>query len=198
MKNIPSYLLHKRSVVVFNYYSRLSIVVLILLLPITLCAEGEWNQLNLANSPEARAGHSMVVLSDGRVITFGGYNNAGDVFDDLHVLHNNEWDQINPGGDPPEARVGHSMVESPDESFSIFGGENESGDALSDHWKNHLLDGTWDRLFPANDPPPARAWHAASTLWMTAGWSLWAARVKHTRISMICGCTTLIQTLGIG
>jgi len=59
-----------------SIYSQLLGLVIILLLPITLLAEGDWDQLNPANSPEARFGHSMVTLPNGRVIMFGGENDG--------------------------------------------------------------------------------------------------------------------------
>ena len=54
--------------------------------------EGDWNTLTPPNSPEARQGHSMVTLPDGRVMLFGGEGPQADLFNDLFVYDNNNWE----------------------------------------------------------------------------------------------------------
>jgi len=144
-----------------SIYSQLLGLVIILLLPITLLAEGDWDQLNPANSPEARFGHSMVTLPNGRVIMFGGENDVGDVFEEIVMWADGDvWDRLNPGGNPPVARKGPSMVVMPDGEVILFGGEN--GQLYHD--MHVFTDNTWQSVIPANDPPPPRAWHATGVL----------------------------------
>lgn len=89
MKNIPSYLLRKH---LFVFYSLLSIVVLMLVMPTILFAD-DWTPITPPNSPDARFGHSMVTLPDGRVLMFGGEGHPqGNLFDDLHAFEASGWD----------------------------------------------------------------------------------------------------------
>jgi hypothetical protein len=134
------------------------------LLPHQLVAD-EWNIVTKPNDPNARFGHRLVTLPDGKVLMFGGKNEAGDVFNDLSIFDGSEWNAIQPSGSKPEPRFGFSielvvLIEDKDK-WLLFGGKDPIGD-LFDSLVS--FDGDdWDPVTPNNDPPPARAWHSSWT-----------------------------------
>lgn len=65
----------------------------------------QWGQSDDPDSPEARFGHSMITLPDGRVMLFGGKDATGDLFNDLHVFNGNNWQERTPANSPPAPRV---------------------------------------------------------------------------------------------
>ncbi|MCK4353607.1 hypothetical protein KAW65_09415 [candidate division WOR-3 bacterium] len=100
-----------------------------------------WGQRN--NTPEARLGHSMVRLPDGRVMLFGGENVEGDLFNDMHAFDESGWNQVTPANDPPPARQGHcAWVE---DVMYIYGGQGETG-LLDDIWSFDPVTETWTQL----------------------------------------------------
>ena len=89
----------------------------------------EWSKLKAeGEKPSKRYGHQAVVLADGRMIVFGGYN--GTFLSDVHELAFDEPSQSNPrwrpvptSGAGPCARDGHSAVLAPDgTTLIVFGG----------------------------------------------------------------------------
>lgn len=144
-----------------SVYFLSSVAALMFLLSATLFAQG-WTPLTpTGDTPEARFGHSMVTLPDGRVVSFGGKGEYDTLFNDLNVFRDT-WTEITPTGDIPEARSGHSMVTLPDGRVMLFGGENEAGDVLND--LHVFQDNGWVTEVPNNQPPPARTNHGATVL----------------------------------
>ncbi|MBL7163440.1 MAG: hypothetical protein ISS57_12605 [Anaerolineales bacterium] len=97
----------------------------------------DWEQVNPVNSPDARYGHSMVTLPDGRVMLFGGINAAGEVRNDMHVFANNDWNEITLANGTPPARYGHAAL-APDSIMVIQGGLGQTPDG-----KTILYDDMW-------------------------------------------------------
>lgn len=124
--------------------------------------EGDWNTINPLNSPEARYGHSMVTLPDGRVMMFGGEGAQADLFNDLYVYDNNNWGEIIPENDPPSSRRDHTAWVT-DNKMWIYGGLGQDGpvndvwsyDISTNEWTEHILNGT---------TPTARYGHSLTPL----------------------------------
>ena len=109
------------------YLSALGLLAGILLVfPLSLLAQGTWNQIETPNAPSARFGHSTVALADGRVVMFGG-EDAESVNNDIFVFQNNDWNSVTPTGTAPSPRSNQSMVRLSDGSVYVFGGESEGG-----------------------------------------------------------------------
>jgi len=85
-----------------------------------------WSELKpRGTKPSKREGHSATLLSDGRVLLFGGYN--GSFLNDVHELTLNEsrgsWRQLSVSGEAPAPRDGHSaMLAADGTTLLIFGG----------------------------------------------------------------------------
>ena len=58
-------------------------------------------------TPEARLGHSMVTLPDGRVLMYAGEDGQGDLFNDMAGWEEIGWEPITPPGFLPPARADH-------------------------------------------------------------------------------------------
>lgn len=109
------------------YLSALGLLAGILLVfPLSLLAQGDWNQLDTPNASSARFGHSMVTLPNGSTLLFGGEDIEG-LKNDLFVFQNNDWNSVTPTGTPPSPRSNQSMVRLSDGSVYVFGGESEGG-----------------------------------------------------------------------
>lgn len=139
MKSIPSYLLHKR---LFVLYFLLSFTALI---PTNLFAD-DWTPVTPPNSPDARHGHSMVTLPDGRVMMFGGENVEGDLFNDMHAFEEEGWNRVTPTNAPPPARKNHQAWVY-DDNMYVYGGYRDS-DMLDDTWKYDLGANSWVEVQP--------------------------------------------------
>ena len=125
-------------------------------------ADGWWQQLNPANAPDARFGHSLVQLHDLELALFGGGDVEAGLFNDLYVFSNNEWDTVTPTGTPPDPRYGQSMVTLPDGRTLLFGGEGAGGELFNDLFAYNPGGNTWTNITSANEPPPDRSGHSAA------------------------------------
>ncbi|MCD6456104.1 MAG: hypothetical protein J7K81_04875 [Methanophagales archaeon] len=76
------------------------LLIFVLIFSINVRAD-DWPPVNPANPPDARHGHTMVTLPDGRVMLFGGEGYQGDLKDDLFVYDANGWNTVDPENDPP-------------------------------------------------------------------------------------------------
>jgi N-acetylneuraminic acid mutarotase len=95
------------------------------------------------DTPEARHGHSMVTLPDGRVMLFGGEGAQGDLKDDLFAYDANGWNNVIPANDPPPARKGHSAWAYGD--MYIYGGQGTTG-LYDDLWSYNVNTRVWSAL----------------------------------------------------
>lgn len=122
-----------------------------------------WTQRTSAQSPSARAGHTMVYDSERRaVVLFGGYDSQ--VRNDFWSYNGTTWINIsNQFSNAPSVRQGHVMIfDSARKQYVVFGGSTEVGresfagydySALGDTWV--ATNGTWQQL--SGTAPPARA-----------------------------------------
>jgi N-acetylneuraminic acid mutarotase len=124
--------------------------------------EGDWNTLTPPNSPEARHGHSMVTLPDGRVMLFGGEGPQEDLFNDLFIYDNNDWKETTPDNDPPSPRRNHEAWMVGDFMY-IYGGLGPNG-PLNDMWTYHIVDNLWNEQNLTGSQPPARYGHTITPL----------------------------------
>lgn len=135
------------------------------MLPAKLFGQEDWQQLNPANAPDARFGHSLVTMPDGRGILYGGEDSLGELFDDLHIFEQDTWNQVIPAGGSPSARRDHRAWVRGD-FMMIFGGFGNSGELLNDLWSFDPTANTWSQIAYTNDPPDPRTNHAA---WSSGG-----------------------------
>ncbi|MBE0648288.1 MAG: T9SS type A sorting domain-containing protein [Bacteroidales bacterium] len=114
----------------------------------------DWQSLNPPNAPSPREGHSMVTTPDGKVLLFGGGVPGQDLFNDLFVFEQNDWNEITPENDPPPARMEHDAWISGDKMY-VFGGLGENG-PLDDMWTYDLYLNRWEQPSIPGTRPPAR------------------------------------------
>jgi type IX secretion system substrate protein/galactose oxidase-like protein len=129
----------------------------ILMINVNAKKEGDWNTLSPPNSPEARHGHSMVTLPDGRVMLFGGEGPQEDLFNDLFIYDNNDWVEITPHNDPPSPRRNHETWMAGDRMF-VYGGLGEL-EPLNDMWYYDINENRWEENTLSGEQPPARYGH---------------------------------------
>ena len=104
----------------------------------------------------ARTGHTVVKLSDDRVMMFGGEDENADLFDDLHLFQDNQWFLVETTGDTPEARKGHEAWVTSNDKMMIMGGESVSG-LLNDLWSYDPSQNTWIEETVTTSVPQARS-----------------------------------------
>ena len=122
----------------------------------------EWQPIEPPDPPDARQGHSMVTLPDGRVFLFGGEDHQGSLFNDLYAFENNGWAKMTPNNSPPPARKDHQAWTRADLMY-IYGGEGENG-ALDDLWSYNVTTNTWQQEEISGPRPPARHGQATTQL----------------------------------
>lgn len=122
--------------------------------------EGDWNTLNPPNAPDARQGHSMVTLPDGRVMLFGGEGPQADLFNDLYAYDNNNWGEITPSNEPPSPRRDHEAWIYGDQLY-IWGGKGQNG-SLGDMWSYDIISNEWTERTMSGSVPPARYGHSTT------------------------------------
>lgn len=128
-----------------------------------------WTELTTSGvSPEGRAAHTMVALSDSATFVFGGFND-GSFGDSWHLTasgHEATWTQLTASDDAPAARATHAMVALSDSEVLLFGGRDDNGDELNDTWQATVSDGTvaWTQLAASGDAPGARYRHTMVVL----------------------------------
>ncbi len=125
----------------------------------------DWQSLNPPNAPSPREGHSMVTTPEGKVLLFGGGVPEQDLFNDLFVFEQNDWNEITPVNDPPPARMEHEAWISGDKMY-IYGGLGENG-PLDDMWTYDLYLNRWDQPSIPGNRPSAR--HGQATVSMPDG-----------------------------
>ncbi|MCK4445152.1 MAG: hypothetical protein KAW09_11450, partial [Thermoplasmata archaeon] len=123
---------------------------------------GEWSNVDPANPPPPRMGHSMVFdESANATVLFGGRNETthfGDTW--LYFSGNNTWLEVTPSGSPTP-REGHAMAYDSKNGLTIMFGGYDGSNYLSETWTYSASGNVWMSLNPASQPPP-RAWTAMS------------------------------------
>lgn len=66
--------------------------------------QDSWQEINPANAPPPRIGHTMVELT-GDVYLFGGQNAADGLVNDLWMFASDDWSQVTPPASPPPAQI---------------------------------------------------------------------------------------------
>jgi len=124
----------------------------------TVSGQGEWGAVE-ENCPP-RHGHSMVTLSDDRVVMFGGEDENADLFNDLNIYQDNDWDLVEPNNDPPEARRDHDGWVY-DGKMYIKGGIGENQQLLNDLWSYDPHANIWEEIFTPDPKPGPRTGEAS-------------------------------------
>ncbi len=135
-------------------FTLLTLFLLILTLSAISQREGDWTMMNPTNAPEARYGHSMVTIPDGRVMLFGGEGSQQDLFNDLIVYNNYNWEELTPTNEPPAPRRDHEAWMQGDEMF-VYGGTGEDG-PFNDMWSYDISDNEWNEVALSGTRPCAR------------------------------------------
>ncbi|MCI0565525.1 MAG: hypothetical protein MN733_44240, partial [Nitrososphaera sp.] len=117
-----------------------------------------WTDLNPVTAPSERASYGMALDSKrDKLVLFGGFTENG-YFNDMwaYSLRENSWKELQILGELPSPRgaMGFAYDESND-SFIMFGGFSDKG-FFSDTWIFYPDDNTWERMQPADSPPPIR------------------------------------------
>ena len=136
---------------------RLISITIVMILGLGSVWSDEWTQINPANSPDGRHGHTMVTLPDGRVMLFGGEGCQGDLKDDLFAYDANGWNIVVPANDPPPKRKEHQAWVMNSKMW-VYGGYGENG-ALDDMWTYDIESNEWYEVV-VGSRPPARSGHA--------------------------------------
>lgn len=120
----------------------------------------DWQPTAPPNPPEARYGHSMVALPDGRVMLFGGADANQDLFNDLHDFNGSAWNPVQPNNAPPPARRSHRAWLR-GQNMVVSGGYGADG-VLNDVWSYDTTANTWQQVSFTGDTPAARFGHTVT------------------------------------
>jgi len=132
---------------------------MLFLLAVSVLGE-EWGTVNEIRPFGRRTGHSIVKLSDDRVVMFGGEDANADLFNDLHVFNSEKWSLVTTedGVLPPERKDHEAWVA--DDIMYIFGGSgHENGEdpeeetLFNDLWGYDPDLNKWEEI-PLTDPKP--------------------------------------------
>lgn len=143
--------------------SHLVFLCVIILTTTIVFAEG-WDTPNYENQPEARFGHQMVTLPDGKVMLFAGADSGVNLFNDLHQFNGSNWSSFQSTGVEPPAFVGHSMTvmnNGQEPVIMIFGGKDALGNNTSTLYKFDLNTGELTEQEYDGNGPPNRSYHNA-------------------------------------
>ncbi|MCF7709171.1 MAG: hypothetical protein K9N52_09765 [Verrucomicrobia bacterium] len=116
----------------------------------------DWTPITPPDAPEARHGHSMVTLPDGRVMLFGGEDVSGHLFNDLHTF-DGAWNEVVPENDPPPARRDHQAWVRNQQMY-VTGGFGESN-LLDDTWRYDIENNEWRQVTHSGPRPSPRYNH---------------------------------------
>ncbi|KAL1921745.1 uncharacterized protein VTP21DRAFT_10387 [Calcarisporiella thermophila] len=124
-----------------------------------------WENLQTLSPPEARAGHTASMLSDGRYVVLGGYLQAKNETELSTALVLDtvakRWDVVGLNGPFPPSRVGHSAVVLDNDYILIYGGVQANVTTLDDMWLLSPQNWTWSRIALKENPVGNRAFHNA-------------------------------------
>ncbi|MCZ7584923.1 MAG: hypothetical protein M5R36_17195 [Deltaproteobacteria bacterium] len=112
--------------------------------------DGGWDNAAPPNAPEARHGHKMVTLPDGKVMLFGGENINAELQNDLHKFENNGWHPTAPSTASPPGRRDH-LAWTDGQKLYVSGGRTAS-ETLSDLWEYDFASNAWTQRADAPHP----------------------------------------------
>lgn len=107
-----------------------------------------------------RFGHSMVPMTDGKVLMFGGEDANADLFNDLYLFEDEQWLQVFATTVPPEARRNHAAWEYEGKMY-VSGGENSNQELLNDLWSFDPQTSVWEEIPIPENGPGARSRYGA-------------------------------------
>ncbi len=136
---------------------RSMIFVFVMMLGLSSVLADDWPPGNPGNPPDARHGHTVVTLPDGRVMLFGGEGFQGELKNDLFTYDANGWNIVDPANAPPPKRKEHQAW-TMGSKMLVYGGYGETG-ALDDMWAYDTQSNEWEEPV-IGSYPPARSGHA--------------------------------------
>ena len=125
---------------------------------------------------------------DGTMFVFGGYNNSGELSNEIYSYHVKEklWQREKVMSDfAPQPRAGHSCVIIKNKLF-IFGGKGEDSKKLNDYWTFDTMLNYWERV---EVEAPINTWNPSER----SGHSV---LVYQGNIVMFAGIRSVLQELG--
>jgi hypothetical protein len=97
----------------------------------------------------------MVTLSDGKVILFGGEDDAQNMYNDLFAYDSGQWNPITVINTPPQERKNQSAWFF-DGKVYIHGGVGKNSQPFDDLWRYDPTTGEWVEVQIAGNKPSAR------------------------------------------
>lgn len=115
---------------------------------------GAWAQLDAANAPAARRGHSLTALDGSHFLAFGGTDADGRALGDVHILgvHDDSgegvasWTRCETSGAPPAPRFNHAACVVARRHVIVYGGMDAGGQILGDLASFDSVLGMWTVL----------------------------------------------------
>jgi N-acetylneuraminic acid mutarotase len=101
-----------------------------LFLAATALAQQDWEVINPANAPSARAGHSTDPTGNGSLIFFGGEDDSHNMFNDLYLYNQGNWNPLE-GRNPPPARRDHAAWVANNKLY-VHGGQGTNYETVFD------------------------------------------------------------------
>ena len=128
-------------------------------------SRGVWTSVGeAAPSPRQRSDQTAAYVPFTRsMLVFGG-DDGSEYMNDLWGLSFQEepsWFTITPAVTPLEARAGHAAAYDKRRDRLVVVGGCDGQTCFQDTWQFSVPYRKWFRLFPSDEPPPARAWHGA-------------------------------------
>ena len=102
---------------------------------------GEFVEVQGANPPPARFGHSAAV-SGGKMYVFFGVGNQG-LLSDIYCFDGKTWAKAPSYGPAPGPLQNHSTITQANGNILLFGGESTDGELLQGMWEYNPRFGTW-------------------------------------------------------
>lgn len=131
-----------------------------------------------SEQPAARYHHSTTATNNGLIYVFGGVGSNGSVIDDYHMWRYDPsartWEKKKAA---PVVYYGQSMaIPATGEKVYMFGGFS-STTSSNDIWTYSPEQDAWEKLTPAGNLPPPKAYYGAAFLgdywWIFGGQSWW-------------------------
>jgi len=127
-------------------------------------AQTDWEVIDAANSPGARIGQGMTTLPDGRILLFGGEDDAQNIYNDLFAYDSKQWSPITSTNTSPAARR-NQVTWYRDGKLYIHGGVAKNHELLDDLWAFDVAKKEWAAVQTTGEKKPLpRYTHAATPL----------------------------------
>jgi hypothetical protein len=147
----------------FTAWIRVILITVILLWGGNCRAETDWEVIDAANSPGARIGQGMTTLPDGRILLFGGEDDAQNIYNDLFAYDSKQWSPITSTNASPAARRNQETWYR-DGKLYIHGGVAKDHEMLDDLWAFDVAKREWAQIQTGTTKPIAEYGRAAVPL----------------------------------